>query len=326
MTSLQPSRLDRTDALSRRLRFAPPTPQVRRLILTEADYQIFEAINRHGPLPTGYLFEFTKHLRRDYSHLQNRLTEFYNGDVTGGKGGPYLTRPPQQFANFEARYQPIVYGLAPRARVALAERGTLSRFSTRGSDPFVHQLMCACVGASFERAATDADIRYIPREEILARQDRTGFNSVVKALAIPISGMSQKTLIPDDLFGLNYSEGGFRFFAVEIDRSTESIERRNGVTGSYGAKVSGYDQILARQLYKEWWGVPNLTVLTVTTNPIHAANLLNYVRQQSQHTERFAFATVPSFSADWRVPRQLLSHLLSSPWKTTGGNKQIGTP
>ena len=50
----------KTDALNRRLRFAPPNPQVSRLVLTDLDYLVFEAINRHGPLPTHYLFEFVR--------------------------------------------------------------------------------------------------------------------------------------------------------------------------------------------------------------------------------------------------------------------------
>jgi hypothetical protein len=60
-----------TDTLNRRLRFAAPNPLVRRLQLVDADILAFEAINRHGPLPSHYLYEFTKHVRRDKTHLVN---------------------------------------------------------------------------------------------------------------------------------------------------------------------------------------------------------------------------------------------------------------
>lgn len=311
-----------TDALARRLRFSRPSPKVHRLVLTEADYLIFEAIDRHGPLPTGYLYEFTKHLRQDFSHLQNRLTEFYNGDVSGGKTGGWLTRPPQQFANFEARYQHLVYGLAPRARMVLAERGTCSRFALRGGGPFVHQLMSACVGASMELKATETGIRYISRDEIFAHPNCVAARDVPVPLAIPVGGAG--ALIPDDLFGLQYPEGGYRFFAVEVDRCTESIERSRNAKGTFAAKIAAYQEVLSARRYREWWGIPNLTMLTVTTSHGHASNLAEYVRRSGQHGDRFAFTVEPSFGANWRVPKEILAHLLVCPWMTACDTKDIG--
>lgn len=307
-----------TDLLNRRLRYARPSPLVRRIVLTEADYLLFEAINRHGPLPTHYLYEFTKHIRRDYTHLQNRLTEFYNGDTNG----PWLTRPPQQFAGFEARYQHVVYDLAPRAKIALAERGTTTRFGPRRTDPFLHQLMQACIASSLELCAPSKGLRYIPREEILThpkcpRLTRDAHNP----MAIPISGLGQKALIPDDLFGLEYPSVGFRFFAMEIDRNTESIERRNLKQRAFGAKIAGYLDILRRQTYRTHWGVPNLHILTVTTNSTHARNILEYVEKQGdpKYADRFAIASESSFGAGWRVPKDVLSKLLDEPWLTISG-------
>ena len=323
MTTAKPATIRTTDTLARRLRFSKPNPKVRRLVLTPADYLIFEAIDRHGPLPSTYLYQFTQYLRSDFSHLQNRLTEFYNGDVVGGKAGGWLTRPPQQFASFEARYQHMVYGLAPRARMALSEHGTASRFAPR-SGPFVHQLMAASVGASIELRATERGIRYIAREEIFAHPNCTGARTTPMPLGIPIGGQECRTLIPDDLFGLNYPEGGYRFFAFEIDRCTESIERSRNPKGSFAAKISAYQALLSSKRYRDWWGVPNLTVLTVTISKVHAANLIEHVRRSGLYADRFAFAVEPSFGVNWRVPKQLFTHLLDCPWMTAGGEKDIG--
>ena len=316
----------KTDALRRRLRFAPPSPVVRRLVLTEPDYLLFEAIDRHGPLPTHYLYEFTRHVRRDYTHLQNRLTEFYNGSLEA----PYLVRPPQQFAGFEARYQHIVYDLAPRARHALAEYGTLARFSPKRSDPFLHRLMNACVAASIERTALRMGLRYISREDILVHPrcpetTRTSPNP----LAIPVTRPgARSSVVPDDLFGLEYPEGGFRFFAVEIDRNTESIERRNIDQSAFGKKIVGYLDILRNHTNRTWWGVPNLHVLTVTTNATHARNILDHLGRQNepQYAGRFGFACEPSFGAHWRTPRGILSNLLEEPWVTAAASKDISRP
>jgi hypothetical protein len=313
-----------TDTLNRRLRFASPKAVVRRLVPTEADYLLFEAINRHGPLPTHYLYEFTKHIRRDYTHLQNRLTEFYNGDAQGA----WLIRPPQQFAGFEARYQHVVYDLAPRAKIALAERGTLARFSPKRNDPFLHQLMQACVASSLELCAPTKGLRYITREEILSHTKCPKLTrDAPNPMGVLLSGVEQKTLIPDDLFGIEYPGVGFRFFALEIDRNTESIERRSLRQTSFGAKIAGYLDILRNQTYRSHWGLPNLNVLTVTTNRTHARNILEYVEKQadSKYADRFAFASEPSFGAKWRVPIGVNSKLLDEPWTCVGGVQKIGS-
>jgi len=317
-----------TDAINRRLRSAPPHPTVKRLVLTDADLLIFEAINRHGPLPTHYLYEFTKHLRKDYTHLQNRLTEFYNGD----DAGPFLLRPPQQFAGYEARYQHIVYDLAPRAKDNLANRGTISSFRPRRSDPFLHQLMQACVCASLELTAPEKGLTYISRQTIFSRLKPPLKTEESANLSIPVTGLgNDKAIVPDDLFGLKGTDGQgdwYRFFALEIDRNTESIVRKDPGQTAFGKKISGYLDVLRRQSYRKQWGIPNLSVLTVTTNPTHAMNIIEFIRKQNEprYAERFGFIAEPSFGTNWRVPRALLKNLLFDRWKTAGASKEICRP
>lgn len=313
------------DALARRLRFAPPQPMARRLVLTEADLLACAAIDRHGPLPTHYLYAFSKVLRRDYSQLQNRLTELYNGTRAQP---PWLVRPPQQFASFHARYQHLVYDLAPPARLALGERGWLARWSPKRTDPFVHRLMLACAGASFEQGAKGRGLRYIDREEILAHPKAARARRAANPLAIPLPSIgAQRALVPDDLFGFEYSGAGYRFFAVEIDRNTESVERKALTQTAFGRKVAGYLQLLRAHAYRDWWGIPNLTILTVTTNELHRLNMLAHVASQNEPIlgSRFAFASETGFGANWRVPRNLLD-LLNRPWSTTAGERDIGRP
>lgn len=317
--------MKKTDLLDRRIRYAPPNAVVAKIVLTERDFAIFEAISRHGPLPAPYLFDLTRHLAKSYKHLQYRLTELYNGDNTG----TYLTRPPQQFAGFEARYQHLVYDLTDKAKNVLALNGTLPAYGPRRTDPFLHQLMGACVGASIEMAAKKQGIRYIPRAEIFSHPRAGKAVQAKNPMAIPLSILSaSKSLIPDDLFGLEYPEGGYRFFAVEIDRNTESIERKNLDYNAFGKKITGYLELLRTKSFSDWWGIPNLTVLTVTTNATHAQNLMEHVRKQGEprYADRFAFATEPTFGVNWRVPKTVLSNLLTDPWNTVNGPKDISKP
>lgn len=299
-----------TDTLSRRLRFAPPNPQVKRLVLQDADLLLFQAINRHGPLPMNYLYALTKHVRKDKTNLQHRLTEFYNGD----EDGPYLTRPPQQFSAFKARYQYLVYDLAPRGRKVLEQAGTPPSSRDR-KDPFLHQLMQACVGASLELAAQKHGLRYIPRDEVLSG----------RPLALALDDRTK--LVPDDLFCLEGTDdkGPWRrWCALEIDRNTESIERKATGYNTFGKKVDNYLRVLRGRLF-EAWGIKNLTVLTVTTNATHAVNMLDHVGKQNdpKFGARFAFSVVPQFGFMWEVPGTVLFHLMDEPWQSLAGPKDI---
>jgi hypothetical protein len=185
--------------------------------------------------------------------------------------------------------------------------------------------MTACVGASLELSAPSHGLRYISREEMLTRPACTGARNVANALAMPLEGAGQKALVPDDLFGLEYPGAGFRFFAMEIDRNTESIERRNLAQSAFGRKVAGYLAVLRSQAYRAWWGLPNLHVLTVTTNATHARNILDYIRMHVDpaYVSRFAVTCEPAFGTNWRVPREVLSSLLREPWQTPNGHKAI---
>ncbi len=291
------------DTLNRRLRFASPQPSNERIILNESDVTVFETIHRHGPLPSNYLFAFTE--RENFNHFQHRLTKLYNG----GAQASFLVRPPQQFASFHARYSPIVYDLNEQSKALIA----LSPFINR-ADPFVHRLMGACVGASIELACRKKGLRYISRHEVLSKKGRP--------MELPLSQFApQKTLVPDDLFGINYG-GAYRRFAVEIDRNTESIERRKIDQNTFGKKLACYLDAMRRQTYKDIWGIPGMMVLIITTNEAHMQNMMAYLTTLDlKLAERFLFKTLSTFGANWRVP-PILTDILD-PWHSVVGTFDI---
>lgn len=281
------------DALRRRSRFAPPQPLRGRIEIGDSDLAVFEALHRHGPLPTHYLFRFSG--RKSFNTFQHRLTKLYNG----AGAASYLVRPPQQFASFHARYQHMVYDLSDSAKALLRERGKLSPFLLR-SDPFLHRLMSACVGASIELACRN--LRYIPRAEVLARNGNR--------MELPLSSrVAKDRLVPDDLFGLKW-DNTVRFFAVEIDRNTESIAQRKRGNTTFGEKLLCYLDAMRNHVYHEQWGIRNLSILTITTNDGHARNLQRCVQTLDRSlADRFYFKTVPEFGPNWRVP-PILTNLL----------------
>jgi hypothetical protein len=297
----------RTDSRGRRLRFER-SPKDKSLALQARDLAIFEAIHRHGPLPSNYLFPFTREYSRSELHLKHRLTKLYHGLSDGPH---FLDRPPQQYQSFMARAQSSIYDLAPPAKVLLAEAGRLSRYVITRTDPFLHRLMSACVSASVELACRSTGIRYIHRHDIFSHskcpeQTRCSPNP----LSLSAGG---KRIVPDDLFGIDYG-GKFRFFAVEIDRNTESIERRNVGQTAFGKKLNAYGDILERGTFRDVWGIPNILILTVTTNATHMANMLAYASAiTTAHQQKFLFKAKPGFGMNWTVPA-VMDDLVTTPW------------
>jgi len=276
------------DTLARRLRFAPPDPKEAEIIYPQdADLIQWAAISRHGPLPITYLHQFTE--RKNYPNLQKRYTRFYHQG--------YVTRPPRQYASFHARYSPLVYDLSPKAKTELGT--TACSLPPSRSAPFLHQLMQACFTASLELLAPAEGMRFVSRDEVLAHP-----NATQKTLSLTLANTR---LIPDDLFALERPDGKRRFFFLEIDRNTESIERHIGHYNTWSKKVASYDEMFRRSLHEEAWGFPKATVLTVTTNERHAENLEAFVKDRSAYPDRYAFAVEPAFAANWRVPKELLN-------------------
>lgn len=277
------------DTLNRRVRFAPPQPLAKRIEINDSDIETFRAINRHGPLPSHYLFAFTD--KKSLPRFQDRLTTLYNGGEQGG----YLIRRPEYFNSFFARYQHIVYDLNDNAKELLQEP------LIHRTDPLIHRLMGACVGASIELACKERGLRYIPRTEVLQG----------KEMRLPLSFGEKAYLEPDDVFGIQYEDGSYRRFAVEIDRSTEPHTSRTKRETSLDKKFSAYFNIMQRRAYKEVWGIPNLMVLFVCTNAVRVETLKEMLKDHPLGP-RFTFKVYPDFGRQWRVPKTLLPNILQT--------------
>lgn len=291
------------DTLNRRIRFAPPQSRGQRIELTERDLLVFEALHRHGPLPTHYLFEFVRPHSKDYTAFQQRLTKLFNGTASTP---PLLTRPQQQHASFHARYQSLIYDVAPFALSVLSERGRLTLAPAR-TDPFLHRFMNACVGASIELAVRADGHRYLAEHDLFTHGGKG-------EMAIPVGN---GVLVPDRLFGIDYS-GKYRFFAVEVDRNTESLKRRDLTQTSFAQKVETYARIIESRSYRSHWGLPHLNVMFVTTNATHMTNMLRHL-EGFPLAKHFLFKAKTEFGANWCVP-PVLSDLHSEPWKRADGN------
>ncbi len=294
----------------------------------------FEAIQRHGPLPSHYLHEFTKHIAKDFFGQRKRLKNLWNENNNRDKGY-YLERPIQQFQTYFARSQFLVYELTDTSRQALREQGRLCQYATPPSGGFTHALMTSCVTASIELEAIKAGQRYISQEEILARAPMST-KTAKTPLALPTDishtfrkndgstylQYSNRPTVPDQLFGIDYG-GKASFFALEVDRATEPVFRSELKNNSYLRKILSYRAINKTEIYKRHFGIPNLIILNVTVSTPHMQSIIDLVRELTMKKDgtygisNCLFQMVPDFSNYLRIP-PLLPYLFTGPWLRSG--------
>lgn len=294
------------DKSGRRLRHARPVSDGKSLTLTDADYLILEWLNHHGPLPTHYLYEPIKHLRRDYTYHQKRLARLRNRNDTP-HDGRYLIRPRAQWATMDADQQRCTYDITKAAITALRKR-EVPIYPDR-IDPMKHRFMNACTTASMRIALTELAFAYVTLPTIMAHRN---FPEQRRKMASPLRiEVPGGDLIPDDLQGIGYTSDTFRFFALEDDRSTETLEEIE-------RKLRGYIHLLKTNSYMHEWGVPNLYVMILTVGRTRMQNiikLLYRLTKNDPHLRKyFLFRFKREFAGEWQVP-EIMRDLVTDPWE-----------
>jgi len=120
-------------------------------------------------------------------------------------------------------------------------------------------------------------------------------------------------LAPDGVFGIEYRTSGaktYRFFALEADRGTMPIARTDPNQTSYLGKLAAYGEVIARQVHKTHWGIPNLLLITLTTS---AARCSGVVTKLGTGSAVFLFKAV-----DETALRKPAPALLIEPWARAG--------
>jgi hypothetical protein len=313
--------MEQQAVVRRRLRYERKSTG-KRVEPTERDLVWFQALHRHGPLPSSFLLAFSREMRRNETRSLERLGDLYH-EANTPHGGQYLDRPSAQWSAI-SKFERSVYDLTPLGQRALVERGLIEQVVRAPRKLFHHSLMVACVTASIELAVkTHPGLRYISQQEILARSPN-------KSLAIPcrISHTNSRTgssqvlnaaLVPDAIFGIEYQDGAerrFRFFMIEADRGHEPVRRANLRETSYLRKVLQYMEVVGNGLYQAHFGMRSpVLVLTVTTNATHLHNIMAMTAEVegAASVPYMLFRSAPAFGDQLRVPDRM-HDLLTGTW------------
>lgn len=240
----------------------------RRIELSTRDIDLFKLLTRYRNLRSTYLYAFVGGASE--TRFKERLGDLFHEG--------YLDRPSQQWEFADARCRPAVYEIGKGGLRALCACGIDpgDRWPTgEANRQFLHSLMSCEALASIELGARAIGaVRFISWPEILAKApEATQASGAPLRLPVPSGGF----LVPDGVFGIEYQDGdakAYRFFALEADRGTMPVLRTRLGQTSYLAKLAAYREIIAQQVHKTHWGVPNLLVLTVTTSAARLGDML----------------------------------------------------
>ena len=306
----------------------------KRLQLTERDLEVLRLLHRYRFLRSTHLHALAGGKSR--TRFIERLGDLYH------EGG-FIERPTQQWQAINARYMPAVYELGDAGRKLLAEYGTThesvmpsaGRQTCRPSRHFHHELMICDILSSIEiGVCADPSLRFISWPEILASEkmpEATRQASRPMEVKVPVtvasprarkSSRTERPLVPDALFGLEYTANGakqYRFFALEADRNTEPVFRSTLRQSSYLRKILQYREISAQSLYRARWGLPNLMVLNATTNDRHRQNIMHLVDELTggRGSTFLLFRTMPSLASFERAPKPSADILIGG-WHRAG--------
>ena len=296
------------DTTTRRSRMRR-TPTGKRIELTYRDLDIFRALVRYRYLSSTYIYEFAGGASQ--TRFKERLGDLFHEG--------YLDRPSRQWEMAECRHRPVIHELGTGAKRVLDQQNITQEPRTwLGASvrrQFAHSLMVCETLASIELATRLCHgVRFISWPEILAKAP-----APTRASPVPFrfpGPAPSRGVVPDGLFGLEYVVGEaktYRFFALETDRGTMPVVRSDQNQTSYMGKLGAYRDLISRQVYKSHLGIPNLLVLTVTTDNQRLEDIMSRLREQGDGTAALLFKALPD-----RERTLPALHLFVEPWERVG--------
>jgi len=275
---------------------------------------------RDGPLPLPYLYEFTKDIVSSWSTVKHRAGDLYHEDNTQN-GGPYLNRPDEQYRAIKCLYE--VYENDTAAEEYLKQHGLIPHASAPSKKiNYAHRLMVACTLASIRLGCREAGLQFVRGEELLQRAPSLGLK-----IPMTISHKGERTdkpLIPDGYFGIQYGNSAVRAFLLEADRNNEPAFTSGLDRTSYLRKLLQYQELFSRArgepLYKEHFGLKSgMLVLNVMSSYAHMETVMALLLKltDGKGSPYMLFKTAPVFADKFAVP-PVMTELLTTPWRRAG--------
>jgi hypothetical protein len=252
------------DCIERRRRYGPPQPaETGRVVINERDVRLLAFIHLSGGmLTTDIIFRYAQAigLHRNRAALSRRLKELYH------EAG-VLERPVQQRnIPYPERYN-LVHRVSEQGETLLKARHLFSAYAPRPYGAYAHQMMTACLYASYRISAEEAGIPFAPQHALLEK--------LKQKVAILVDGAR---VMPDAVFMLSI-DGKHVLIFLEVDRATEPGHSSDDKRKSWGKTIEQYQRIICDKRYKEHYGLPPSCGAQVHVVTIHYGMHQKILRQ-----------------------------------------------
>ena len=291
-----------------------PTPSGKRTTITDNDiFGIFEPLSRHAQLTTKQIVAFD---HRYESKTRNRLTNLYH------EPGEWLERLSEKLKFANSLFVDEMYRLGKDAEELLQSRGIIpaddwvgvTRVGGNSTAPsrilrLAHDHMASHIALDIEIGARVAEMKFRNHVDIIsASPARTRTFPNPLSVPVPIIPDTPRWIEPDALFAI-----GERYFALEADMGTESIE------AIIKPKIRAYREIVAARAIDDHFGIDNLYVLFVTTSEKRMHNMMKAVESITRNgrSKMFHFSCRPDLSSFIRAPGPD-GRMFREPWRRAG--------
>jgi hypothetical protein len=250
--------------------------------LTDDDVAIVRHLARHRFLRSTHIAAL---VGRSLDRTNDRLSKLFHAG--------YTDRPRAQLDYYPtAGSSPIAYALADRGARLLIQRDGIefanvewSRKNRNAGRPFIeHQLEIVELLVALQLATADRrDVQFIHPNDIIAgfpEHTRSARNPLSLRVSLAHHGaMHEIGLVPDLVFGLQFSDGSRRCFMVEIDRGTMPVVRSDFLQTSFERKMRAYLTAHAAKQHERHFGWKTFRVLTVTTDRHRTQSMMEALGQ-----------------------------------------------
>ena len=261
-----------------------------------------EFLNIHKYASSTYLYENTRATHRCPQTAKRMLRHLFDAGL--------VYKPEQQRNVATARYNDHIYALTVAGEEHLKDT-SVWKDCLKLTGPWVHQYMVACITASIHILCERAGLAFVPGHEI------------TQSLAVDVpfkwgSRVQKHKLIPDSLFAIKYPTG-FIAYALEADRSTETIDPSSPYRKSVRRNVKQYAEFVGHKQYKKDYGLDcPLVVLNVAVSTTHIQRALQIVDEEIGACNYMAYGLAPMFKTPFQPPKQLLSNFFTEPLLRNG--------
>jgi hypothetical protein len=248
-----------------------------------------------------------QHRKRDLGPICSRFERNKQSQLRKVFDG-LIYRPEQYKATANYRYSPRVYALDERGKDALRGVEIIPSEKIDLKNPW-HQLMLSDVIISLAIECKERGLRFRFQKDIIGNEQLSFISNI--SYEFPKGPKhSNRRLEPDYLFAIEDM-----YIALEIDRSTETLMAAGFENKSHLRSVLQYRNVFATKEYEKF--VPNMVLLTVTTNTEHARNIRQLIIDLGFKSSRMMVVGVPILGASETYPAEPVK-LLDAPLLRAG--------